>query len=543
MKRRLALSLSIAATVAAVLVPAASASAATSPAKVTDFSPSVTSGSQAAGQFHAVAVNPKTGAQIAFYSANWPGAYLATQRFDANGPVGSENVICDSAGGVCTNQNFWQYSIAYNPATKGWIAVYHDQQGDRIVGQLLNPDGSASGSPFTTVDGIEGPSYAGAKVVWNSSSKKFLVTATSYNDSLLRGRFVTGNGAASGSSFDILTGLSSDDYCPMDTAYSTQSNKFLAVVGGGCSTDSANRPIVQFLSGAGALQGSSRFMGSGTYRSYSASIAYNSKLDEFGVVWVNSIDSDTDNITLQRIDASDGSDVGSPIEISPPEGMLSGGSRVRVSYSQKSGNYFLSAYLKAGTSSNDEGWHSFQISGVGATVTGSLVKLNEGLLTNSLGSRPQNAYNPLSARFLTTYVASECEAILVSATRSTRGGGCTDVFNLYSYGAYSPKSSSKPTVKKAGTPGGTSARVKLGCGGSGKCTIKLTGKLKGGSGKIVAQTVKVKAGKKSKVKVRYSQALIDELAANGGGKIKLTARQVGGKSSTILLTVPNPVTG
>jgi hypothetical protein len=545
MKRRLALSFSIAAAVAAFLVPAASASAATSPVKVTDLSPSVTTSRPAsAGQFHAVAVNPNTGAQIAFYSANLgPGAYLATQRFDANGPVGSENVICDSAGGVCTDQTYWQYSVAYNPATKGWIAVYHDQQGDRIVGQLLNPDGSASGTPFTTVDGIEGPSYAGAKVVWNSASKKFLVTTTSLYDSLLRGRFVTGNGAASGSSFDILTGLSSGNPCPMDTAYSTQSNRFLAVAGGGCSPDSANRPIVQFLSGAGALQGSSRFMGSGTYGSYSASIAYNSKLDEFGVVWVNSIDSDTDNITLQRIDASNGSDVGSPIEISPPEGMLSGGSRVRVSYSPKSGNYFLSAYLEAGTSSNDEGAHSFQVSGVGETVTGSLVKLNEGLTNNA--SRPQNAYNPVSARFLTTYAASECEAIPMSATRSTRGPACTDVYNLYSLGAGTSGGggSKKPTVKKAGTPGGTSARVKLGCGGSGKCTIKLTGKLKGGSGKIVAQTVEVKAGKKSKVKVRYSQALIDELAANGGGKIKLTARQVGGGSSTILLTVPNPVTG
>jgi hypothetical protein len=159
------------------------------------------------------------------------------------------------------------------------------------------------------------------------------------------------------------------------------------------------------------------------------------------------------------------------------------------------------------------------------------------------GGRPQTLYNPVTRRFVNTKIAAECVPTPLSTTRSTRGGSCTAYFNLYSNGGPVAPSGSKPIAKKAGTPGGTSAKVKLGCGGSGKCTIKLTGKLKGGSGKIVAQTVKVKAGKKSKVKVRYSQALIDELAANGGGKIKLTARQVGGKSSTILLTVPNPVTG
>ena len=105
------------------------------------------------------------------------------------------------------------------------------------------------------------------------------------------------------------------------------------------------------------------------------------------------------------------------------------------------------------------------------------------------------------------------------------------------------KPASKPSLAKKGTAGGTSARVKLGCGGSGKCKIELSGKLKGGSGKVVAQTVKVKAGKKATVEVRYTQTLIDELNSRGGGKIKLTAKQVGGKSSSIVLVVPSSVTG
>lgn len=83
----------------------------------------------------------------------------------------------------------------------------------------------------------------------------------------------------------------------------------------------------------------------------------------------------------------------------------------------------------------------------------------------------------------------------------------------------------------------------MGCGGIDKCTVKVTGRLKGGSGTIVPKTVKVGAGKKVTVKVRYSQKLIAQLNARGGGKIRLTVREVGGKSRTITLVVPSSVTG
>ena len=537
MKRRLAVALFSAFAIAAFAAPAAQAASVGPATQITDFSPG-RSNSDAAGNYHAVAVNPKTGAQIAFYRAyDGSDTYLGAQVFTAVGPVGSEHVV---ATGNAYAQNFWQYGIAYNPTTGGWLAAYPDDEGDEIIGQLLKADGSNSGSPFT-IGTIASPGYAGLKINWNSQSKKFLVTYTSYYDTVMNARFVTGNGAVSGSQSTAISGLEAD-YCPMDTAYSTKSNTFLALASGGCSPYPGDRPLVRSLSGSGSPKGSARYLGDAAWSgNYAASVAYNAKRDEFGVMWYSRpVNPGNYYLYLQRIKASNGANIGAPIEITPPEGMAADGYRVWASASP-SGQYYLTASLVPGTSSYEAGWYSFKVSGTGETVADSLEEIGNGV---SNVNRPQNLYNPVTGQFLSTFVASECVPGVLSTTRSTRGQACTDTFNLYFNGVPGSPSGGKPTVKKVGTPGGTSAKIKLGCGGSGKCKIKLSGKLVGGSGKVVPKTVKVEAeGEKSKVKVTYSQELIDELASNGGGRIKLKAKQVGGKSKTIVLTVPASVTG
>jgi len=533
MKRRLAVAIFSVLAFAGIAAPAAQATPDGLSTQITDFSPGRGSETNS-GQFHATAVNPKTGAQIVLYRANnGDDAYLGTQRFDGDGPVGAEHVI---ATGANVAQNNWQYAIAYNPTTGGWLAAYADYDGDQILGQLLKADGSTSGSSFV-IGTISSPEYAGVDISWNSKSKKFLVAFTSYYDVTMEARFVKGGGAVSGAQFTVMSGLSGSDYVPMDTAYSSKSNTFL--VEAYDSPDPASRTRVQLLSGSGSPIGSDRYLGTAE-DNYAASVAYNAKRDEFGVVWISQpVSSGPYFITLQRIKASDGVDVGGEVEITPPEGMEVCCYRPFLS-SSPSGQYYVATYLNPGTSPYDSGWFAFEFSGTGETVADSLDETGNGLYS---GGRPQTLYNPVTRRFVNTNVSYECVPTPLSTTRSTRGGPCTDYYNLYSNGGSALPSGSKPTLKKLGTPGGTSARVKLGCGGSGKCKIKLTGKLKGGSGKIVPQTVKVKAGKKSKVKVIYSQDLIDELAANGGGKIKLTAKRVGGKSKTIILTVPASVTG
>ena len=169
--------------------------------------------------------------------------------------------------------------------------------------------------------------------------------------------------------------------------------------------------------------------------------------------------------------------------------------------------------------------------------------------------RPQNLYNPVTGQFLSTFSAYECVPNPLSTTRSPRGPACSDTYNLYANGGPGnpPTPGGGPSLKKAGTPGGTSLSVRVGCTGGGSCRVKLGGKLVGGSGKLQGKTVKIgsasatgttsRAKASRTVTLAYTNALIRQLAANGGGKIRVKAKQVGGGSKTITVTVPSSVTG
>ena len=109
----------------------------------------------------------------------------------------------------------------------------------------------------------------------------------------------------------------------------------------------------------------------------------------------------------------------------------------------------------------------------------------------------------------------------------------------------SPPTPSKPSVKPPGRAGANSMRLNIRCAGSSACTVKITGKLKGGKGTVEPKTIKVKAGKKATVKVAYTPTLTSELKRKGGGRIVLKAKQVGGATRTLTVKValPKPVTG
>jgi len=555
------LALATPATQAATLGPATA---------ITEFSPVRTINGEAGGTKHATAVNPKTGAQIVFYNGLAAGAtnrYLGAQLFTADGPVGPEHVVVtgDQHVDIC-----WQPSVAYNPTTGGWLVAYPDNQTNEIIGQKLNADGSNSGASFV-IGSITSPSCSGVKINWSGQSKKFLVTFGSGYVDVMKARFVSGSGAPLGSTFVALDNTPAS-YCPMDTAHSSKSNTYLATVGAECTSDPAKRPLVQFLSSTGDRVGSERFLGDASWEyDYGPSIAYNAKLDEFGVFWQRRIATSpvvNSAIYLQRIDASNGADIGAPVQVEMPtnsDSLVGYGNRIRVSASP-SGTYYLSARLIPGgtTVSAESDWYSFKVGGTGQTVANSLEDVGNGV-TNT--NRPQTLYNPVTGQFLSTFSASECVPNAGSATRSTRGVPCTNAYDLYANGAPGtpPTPSSGPSLKKAGTPGGTSLTVRVGCAGGGSCKVQLGGRLIGGTRSAIAKlrgkTVKIgsagtsgsgsgsgtstitRAKASRTVTLAYTSALIRQLAQDGGGKIRVKARQVGGGSKTITLTVPASVTG
>ena len=528
MKSRLPLAFVSALALAAFAAPAAPAATVGPAEQITDFSPARTSDTNS-GKFHAVAVNPQTGMQIALYYGRDASsqAYIGTQRFDAQGPVGAENVIATAA--TTGLDNYYSYAIAYNPATGGWMAglIDNSDYAASMIGQKLNADGSASGAPFVVGDGE--PGYAGMKVVWNSEEQKFLFSWSSYYEPNMEGRFVSGNGTVQGSELTLMTFDDPGDYCAMDSAYSTKSNTFLQLQGAECTSffDSTDPPVTQLVSGASAAPiGSVNLLGpleSGS-DNYSGGVAYNPKVNQFGVFWNYEPDTGPVRLYFQRINAATGAEVGAAIEITPPEGLISNGYRVRVSSSPISGNYYVSGDFDQGTSTLPAGRYSFQVTSAGATVADSLENITDGTEDSW---RPQNLYNPKTRQFVTTFNASAV------------GGGD---YNLYTnYSDPEPGPSGKPTLKKKGTAGATSLKVKVGCASAGSCRIKLSGKLVGGKGKVKGVTSK--GNGKRTVKLAYTDELISELKRNGGGKIRITAKEVGGGKRTITVAVPSSVTG
>jgi len=108
-----------------------------------------------------------------------------------------------------------------------------------------------------------------------------------------------------------------------------------------------------------------------------------------------------------------------------------------------------------------------------------------------------------------------------------------------------PPTPTDPTLGQQGKAGATKLRVKVECGGTPPCEVRLSGKEKGRKGKLIPKTVQIGADGKI-VTLRYSGALERSLLKRGGGKIRVTASQTDGGSAitTVLVRVsPAPVTG
>jgi hypothetical protein len=519
--------------IAALAVPA---SASADPFQLTNWSPPRPAPDYYAGTYHASATNPKNGRILAFgynYDGSNPSYFSAV--FKSNGsPVGGVNTWDPNADPGQT------YGAAYNPVTGGWVVSYIGQSEDSAMAQFLNADGTLDGAPIELSTTPVTVCCQTTAIAYQSKSKRFLFAWTDYVSSGKPvGRFVSASGTVQGSNdFDLMSApddLQWNDYHSLAIDYSPKQDKFGLIVrtypiGGGNP-----RPWFQLLGKNGAPSGNQRMLSSnGDQAAGNPDIAYNAARDEFGVVWTDSDETDKPRM-LQRINASNGASVGSPTAQdsipATPGSSTPFGVRTKIVAHPSADQYYLttiggwddgSSYTRAIT-----GWKA---DGDGTQNTASLRWLMAPPTYTEV-VRPQVTFSPADCSYL------------VTVTGSADGNAS---WNLYAnkIEAQSPcGSASKPFLKAKGNGGTDSLKVKVGCSGSGSCRIRLTGKLKGGSGKLVKRTVKVKAGKKSTVVLDYSDSLRQQLASRGGGKIRVTAKEIGGSSSSATVHVPQSVTG
>jgi hypothetical protein len=524
------------AVIAAFFVVPAAASA--TPVNLTEWSPTRNNDGYA-GKWQSIAVNPTNGNQlVAFYQSDGTEKYSAGVWTPSGDTVGS---LVDLATGSETNT----YSTpvgAYNPQTGGWMVVYFDYDIDDYKAQLLNADGSLSGSAQIISDQPGGTCCHNPDIAWDSAKQQFFVVWAEYGNGGLDGqpqaRFVNPTtGAPVGSApIDLVTNASDFDwnyYHSIQVAYSTKQDGFGIMFRGYLQAGGEWRPYFLRLDSDGQPIGTPQMISSGTDLAVgNGSITYSKASDRYAVAW-SDYDETGGPVLVQLFSASTGNAVGSPVVQPLPATVESSRYRIHIAADEYGSGYTVVSIAEDSSSSSSSKVFTLWLDSSAQPVG------TPGWLTDDLAYafRPQVTFDRHSGCFRATFIGATAPSVLdiYSAEFGTSGPtGCSSP---------TPSGKKKPSLGKAGVAGATSLRVKVGCGGASACRIKLSGKLKGGSGKLDGKTVKVKAGKKKTVKLAYSSGLISELSGRGGSKIKVTAKQVGGKSRTITVAVPDSVTG
>jgi len=533
---RIKLILASAAIAAFFAVPAA---ASATPVNLTEWNPVRTSTSNA-GKWQSVAVNPTNGNQlVGFYQSDGTEKYSAGVWTPSGDTVGS---LVDLATGDRTST----YSTpvgAYNPKTGGWLVVYYDYDISDYKAQLLSANGSLSGSAQIISAEPDISCCSNPDIAWDSAKQQFFVVWSDYGNDGLDGqpqaRFVNPTtGAPVGSApIDLVTNASDfvwDDYHSIQVAYSSKQDGFGIMFRGQLQVGGGDwRPYFLRLDSDGQPIGTPQMISSGTDLEVgNGSITYSKASDRYAVAWSDYKETG-DPVLVQLFSASTGNAVGSPVVQPLPATAEDSRYRIHIAADEYGSGYTVVSIAQDSSSSSSSKVFTLWLDSSAQPVG------TPGWLTDDLADavRPQVAFDRHSGCFRSTFVGETAPNVfdIYSAEFGTSGPtGCSSP---------TPSGKKKPSLGKAGVAGATSLRVKVGCGGASACRIKLSGKLKGGSGKLDGKTVKVKAGKKKTVKLAYSSGLISELSGRSGSKIKVTAKQVGGRSRTITVAVPDSVTG
>ena len=528
--------------VAAMVVPAVASAA---PSKLTNWSPARTDTS-ASGKWQSVAVNPKNGNQLVVmseYSVYAQTRYTAGIWDENSTQVGSLTTILAPPD---TDSTYATPVGAYNPKTGGWLVVSWNATEDDYQAQLLNANGTLSGSPQIISADPDTCCGHNPDIVWDSAKQQFFVAWADYGNfgggpGQPQGRFVNPTTAApiGSAPIDLVTNQADfvwDDYHSMQIAYSTKQDGFGVMFRGKLQTGGYWRPYFLRLDSDGQPIGTAVTIPSGANGEITnGSIAYSKASDRYAVAWSDYTATPLAPVLVQLFDATNGNAIGSPVSQPVPADATSNRLRIHISADE-----YGSGYAITSTSDNDttgtKAAYALWLD-ADAQPVGTPGWISDGVFD---AVRPQIAFDGHSGCFRTTYLASfditEQDYNVYSSRFGTSSLAEDDC-------SKPPSGKKKPSLKKAGTAGATSLRVKVGCGGASACRIKLSGKLKVGSGKLEGKTFKVKAGKKKTVTLGYTGDLISQLRGRSGAKIKVSAKQVGGKSRTITVRVPDSVTG
>lgn len=189
-----------------------------------------------------------------------------------------------------SEEDYMKYnpSVAYDAVNNRFLVVWSELRNgtsDDIYGQLVNVDGTLSGSSFPISTANNAQYYPA--IAYDSANQRFLVVWEDYrngNHYDIYGQLVNANGTLNGSNFPIST-ATNHQYYPA-VAYDSVNQRFLVVwsdLRGGISYDIYG----QLVNANGTLNGESFSISTDNNHQTHPSLAYDSTNQRFLVVFTN----------------------------------------------------------------------------------------------------------------------------------------------------------------------------------------------------------------------------------------------------------------
>lgn len=216
--------------------------------------------------------------------------------------INADGTLYGDSFPIC-NESHEQYkpSLAFNSSTNQYLVVWYDYRNiinADIYGQLVNSDGTLSGSNFPICDAPE--EQYNPKVTYNSIINQYLVVWDDYRNNTdwnIWAQLVNADGTLQGGNFSVCN-ESHNQYNP-SIAYDNNKNQYIIVWS---DERNGNADIYgQLINNDGLLVNNNFSICNNTRTKYIPSIAYNAKTRLYLVVW-HEYGGDADNIYGQYID-------------------------------------------------------------------------------------------------------------------------------------------------------------------------------------------------------------------------------------------------
>lgn len=228
-------------------------------------------------------------------------------------------------------------AVVYNSVDNEYLVVFGANLMLDVYAQRVAADGSLIGGEFAIRATAHAEAYP--RVAYNPATNQYLVTwgEIGYQGNStwsIVGQIVNADGSLSGTDFGISTTSSQPG---AEVAYSPSIGEYVMVMTlGGCPGSSSNPTYSRQISADGTLVGSPVFITSeSTCTGWH--LTYNSVADEFLYVWSRWANDPTADVLGQRL-AADGSPLGSPITVSDAPGPQS---KPRVAHNATENQYYV----------------------------------------------------------------------------------------------------------------------------------------------------------------------------------------------------------